>query len=228
MDSNERECAAPSKSRPTRIDEPSWSDTGPTCPGSTTCEPSSPTLFKPTRQHGVASGTRAMTAGSGLICSAADSPAKISRSPDAAPDSSGGGVPRSFSSFPESLTLFGLPGSSLKMYPASFPRTVAEISPSYRRRWSNSGMALLGASWILDTSEWPRDAEECSLSDVLERTVPSRFFLSSKACRGILRRAAKRGRTLPPHLLAALEVVAQMTTMDSPEESSPSKTSDEK
>jgi hypothetical protein len=44
------------------------------------------------------------------------------------------------------------------------------------------------------------------LSDVLEETsrVPQRFFLSQKACAGILRRAERRGKALPPMLLAAL------------------------
>ena len=55
----------------------------------------------------------------------------------------------------------------------------------------------------LNTSEWDhtlapslRDEGVCSLSDVLEAngSVPRRFYLSAKACQGILRRAAKRGR----------------------------------
>jgi hypothetical protein len=40
--------------------------------------------------------------------------------------------------------------------------------------------------------------------------VPQRFYLSKKACSGILRRAARRGKELPPMLLAALEAVAMM------------------
>lgn len=44
-----------------------------------------------------------------------------------------------------------------------------------------------------------------SLPDVLE-TGPhlSKYFLSPRAATGILRRAAKRGRELPPHLAEAL------------------------
>jgi hypothetical protein len=49
----------------------------------------------------------------------------------------------------------------------------------------------------------------CSLSDILETgAVPQRFFLTAKACRGILRRADKRGKDLPPQLLQALQAVA--------------------
>jgi hypothetical protein len=67
----------------------------------------------------------------------------------------------------------------------------------------------LGEFSTLSISEWPRDAAVCSLWQVLEQgSIPPRFFLSSKACAGILRRAAKRGKTLPPALQAALESVA--------------------
>ena len=58
----------------------------------------------------------------------------------------------------------------------------------------------------LNTSEWPSDAAVCSLLDTLETgDVPQRFFLSAKACQGILRRAEKRGKELPPLLRQALE-----------------------
>ena len=52
-----------------------------------------------------------------------------------------------------------------------------------------------------------KDDGVCSLSDILEPIggIPRRFFLSRKACSGILRRAASRGRDLPPMLKDALE-----------------------
>jgi hypothetical protein len=62
--------------------------------------------------------------------------------------------------------------------------------------------------WTLASSESPSDAAECSLSDILEDEVPPRFFLSQKACAGILRRAQKRGKRLPEPLAAALAAVA--------------------
>jgi hypothetical protein len=62
----------------------------------------------------------------------------------------------------------------------------------------------------LNTSEWPSDAAVCSLSDTLEiGGVPQRFFLSAKACQGILRRAEKRGKKLPHTLRLALESTVQ-------------------
>jgi hypothetical protein len=52
------------------------------------------------------------------------------------------------------------------------------------------------------------DATVCSLSDILEiGAVPQRFYLTAKACAGILRRAEKRGKTLPPQLAHALQQV---------------------
>jgi DNA (cytosine-5)-methyltransferase 1 len=53
---------------------------------------------------------------------------------------------------------------------------------------------------------------------VLQDDVPSKYFLSPRAAAGILRRAEKRGRALPSHLLAALEAVARTTTTDRPAE----------
>ena len=49
----------------------------------------------------------------------------------------------------------------------------------------------------------------CSLSDILETgDVPQRYYLTARACAGILRRAEKRGKTLPPQLARALQAVA--------------------
>jgi len=63
-----------------------------------------------------------------------------------------------------------------------------------------------------NTSAWPNDASVCSLSQVLETgSIPQRFFLSSTACAGILRRAEKRGKALPHALQQALQTVAQHT-----------------
>jgi hypothetical protein len=46
------------------------------------------------------------------------------------------------------------------------------------------------------------------LSDTLETgDLPQRFFLSATACQGILRRAEKRGKVLPPMLEKALKSV---------------------
>ena len=65
-------------------------------------------------------------------------------------------------------------------------------------------------SWTLNTAAWRSGATVCSLSDILEDagSVPQRFYLTAKACAGILRRADKRGKELPTTLRLALEQVA--------------------
>lgn len=50
---------------------------------------------------------------------------------------------------------------------------------------------------------------QVNLSSILESNVSEKYFLSPTACRGILRRADKRGKALPPQLLLALQTVAQ-------------------
>jgi hypothetical protein len=67
----------------------------------------------------------------------------------------------------------------------------------------------------LNTSEWPKDAAVCSLSHILEDngSVPLRFYLSAKACAGILRRADRRGKDLPTSLRPALEQVAGVSSV---------------
>ena len=78
-------------------------------------------------------------------------------------------------------------------------------------RWRSSGTGTHTECWTLNTSEWPNAAVVCSLSDTLETgVVPQRFFLSAKACAGILRRAEKRGKELPEALEAALAAVVAL------------------
>jgi len=82
----------------------------------------------------------------------------------------------------------------------------------------NWGMGPRTAFLTLSGSESPSAASVCSLSDVLETgDVPPKYFLSAKACRGILRRAEKRGRELPPALHAALQMVAESTNLEGEE-----------
>ena len=78
------------------------------------------------------------------------------------------------------------------------------LEPS-SRRWGKSGMGSPTECWTLNTPEWHSAAVVCSLSDSLETgDVPQRFYLSAKACQGILRRAKKRGKKLPTPLRSAL------------------------
>ena len=74
----------------------------------------------------------------------------------------------------------------------------------------------LGSFGTLNTSECPRDAVESSLSLILEDIVPSKYYLTRKACLGILRRARERGKPLPPQLEAALKAQAGLTVYLTP------------
>lgn len=68
--------------------------------------------------------------------------------------------------------------------------------------------AWLGQHGPLNTSECPKGAVGSSLSQILLDTVPSKYYLSRTACRGILRRAEERGKPLPPELELALKLQA--------------------
>lgn len=53
--------------------------------------------------------------------------------------------------------------------------------------------------------ECPNVAEESGLWQILQENAPLKYYLSAKDCRGILRRAEKRGKILPKILKLALE-----------------------
>ena len=59
----------------------------------------------------------------------------------------------------------------------------------------------------LNTGESPSDARESTLSQILQANAPEKYYLSPKACQGILNRAARRGKVLPEMLREALEEV---------------------
>ena len=56
----------------------------------------------------------------------------------------------------------------------------------------------------LNTGPAPREPIQSSLSEILESDPDAGYYLSVRACRGILRRAEERGKELPPQLKAAL------------------------
>lgn len=69
--------------------------------------------------------------------------------------------------------------------------------------WETDG-ASPGVSWTRNTGECPSAAVESRLSAILEANPHSRYYLSAKACRGIMRRAERRGKAQPPILERAL------------------------
>lgn len=67
---------------------------------------------------------------------------------------------------------------------------------------------LLGESLTHNGGAFPSVARESSLSEVLTTNVPEKYYLSPRACLGILRRASERGKDLPPILEKALKEIA--------------------
>ncbi len=97
----------------------------------------------------------------------------------------------------------------------SLPAWLEPIPPSFRHRgrggqtrvWLLDGKGQSpGASLTPSISEYPSDGVVfSSLPDVLEVwPIPPKYFLSRKACAGILNRAKKRNKILPPILEYAL------------------------
>src|SRR5262245_33531208 len=113
------------------------------------------------------------------------------------------------SNFADLLNAHAPDGWSGRTSPASCQKTEDGILVPSSGRWSNSGMGSPIECSTLKTLEFHSGAVASSLSDILEiGDVPQRFYLSATACRGILRRAERRGKQLPTMLRRALEEVA--------------------
>ena len=132
------------------------------------------------------------------------------------------------------VSLFGPDSPSGKTYPTPWSQgnptaPISRKSSTRSLRLRNrsiqaldlrtGGGGLLGPSWEIDplwlglfgplnSSECPKDAADCSLSRTLLGTVPSKYYLTKRACLGILRRADKRGKPLPELLELALKLQA--------------------
>ncbi len=79
--------------------------------------------------------------------------------------------------------------------------------------WCEATSATLdGEHQTHNFGECPSVARESFLSQILEVDVPQKYYLSPKACVGILRRAENRGKELPEALKAALQ--AQIISQD--------------
>ena len=76
--------------------------------------------------------------------------------------------------------------------------------PQADASWVTNG-ALLGVYSMHSFGESPSVAVESHLSQILEDTPHQKYYLSAKACQGILNRAARRGKDLPEMLKMALE-----------------------
>ena len=68
--------------------------------------------------------------------------------------------------------------------------------------------ALHGGCWLRNSGASPRDAIESFLSQILQAHPPKKYYLTTAACLGILRRAKERGKPLPKALDTALRIQA--------------------
>ena len=112
-------------------------------------------------------------------------------------------------------------GAAIKLFPDGGYQITAVGTGVYDFNFLLAAFAERGYSlcageyWTLNMCEWSGCPEECrsedgvaGLSDILETTGEHlrKYCLSLKACAGILRRAASRGKDLPERLAAALKV----------------------
>src|SRR3990167_4054063 len=105
---------------------------------------------------------------------------------------------------------------SLRTSPDSTAHPVVEISEQSSIHWPNAGQwTLHGGLSIPSTGSLSEDVgclsspvSHPSLSDILESDVLPKYYLSPRAAAGILRRAERRGKTLPQPLMEALTVLA--------------------
>ena len=124
-------------------------------------------------------------------------------------------LPSSLRDFVVSYNLDGLYGRTCREFS---PATEGATSRTSSARLGNAGILLPTGLWTLSTCEWTGCPEQfrsaggefgssvCGLSDILETVGEHlrKYCLSLKACAGILRRAASRGKDLPVRLKAAL------------------------
>lgn len=68
----------------------------------------------------------------------------------------------------------------------------------------------LGELTTLNTGESPSAAVESHLSQILEGRVPEKYYLSRRACQGILQRTKKKGIKLPDEIVEALSLICHM------------------
>ena len=90
-----------------------------------------------------------------------------------------------------------------------------KITDGQRRTyaWVTDG-AWLTEFLTLNTGASPSEGQESTLSQILMAQVPEKYYLSPKACLGILRRASARGKELPEVLRRALERQAEGLTVE--------------
>lgn len=91
---------------------------------------------------------------------------------------------------------------------AQVPAPEKTAGPTLTFIWETDG-ALRTGLLTRGIGECPREDAGSTLSQILQASVPDKYYLSPRACQGILRRASERGRKLPDVLRLALEEQAR-------------------
>lgn len=86
----------------------------------------------------------------------------------------------------------------------SIPRPAGGGDGARPEQSSETDGLWLGDSLTLNIGECPREENVSLLSQILEVNVPQKYYLSARACQGILTRASRRGKALPDLLKTAL------------------------
>lgn len=87
---------------------------------------------------------------------------------------------------------------------ASIPRPSGGADGAKPEQLPEMDGPWLGDSSTLNIGECPREENVSLLSWILQVDVPEKYYLSAKACRGILTRASRRGKKLQELLETAL------------------------
>ena len=78
-------------------------------------------------------------------------------------------------------------------------------------KWSATDGASHGVPSMHNTGEYPSVVVESTLSQILVPNAPEKYYLSARACQGILNRAARRGKKLPTLLEEALREAVELS-----------------
>lgn len=97
--------------------------------------------------------------------------------------------------------------SSARKLPLFLSLNTDGQQPDASPTWEENG-ALRGEFSMHSFGECPSVESVSHLSAILEVSPPRKYSLSAKACQGILNRAERRGKPLPPILKKALEIQA--------------------
>ena len=101
---------------------------------------------------------------------------------------------------------------------SAVPFMSLDLTPGHGNLLGESYWELIspwrGDASTLNTGVSPREENGSSLSRILQEDPPKRYYLTRKACLGILRRAVERGKELPEKLKRALEIQAGLVLLD--------------